>query len=66
MTKLEVCCYSVDCALTAEQAGADRVELCASRRRGITQAMAPQLARESDDSGASMFALGVVTFAIAK
>lgn len=34
MTKLEVCCYSVDCALTAEQAGADRVELCASQADG--------------------------------
>lgn len=34
MPKLEVCCYSVDCALTAEQAGADRIELCASPRDG--------------------------------
>lgn len=34
MSKLEVCCYSVDCALTAEQAGADRIELCAGQREG--------------------------------
>jgi len=34
MTKLEVCCYSVECALTAERAGADRVELCASQADG--------------------------------
>lgn len=34
MTKLEVCCYSVDCALTAELAGADRIELCASQADG--------------------------------
>lgn len=34
MMKLEVCCYSVDCAITAEQAGADRVELCASQSEG--------------------------------
>lgn len=34
MSKLEVCCYSVDCALTAEQAGADRIELCAGQRAG--------------------------------
>lgn len=34
MQKLEVCCYSIDCALTAEQAGADRVELCAGQREG--------------------------------
>lgn len=34
MTKLEVCCYSVDCAITAELAGADRVELCASQADG--------------------------------
>lgn len=32
--KLEVCCYSVDCALTAESAGADRIELCASPSEG--------------------------------
>ncbi|WP_114195137.1 copper homeostasis protein CutC [Edaphovirga cremea] len=34
MTKLEVCCYSVECALIAEQAGADRIELCASQAEG--------------------------------
>lgn len=34
MIKLEVCCYSVDCALTAERAGADRIELCASPSEG--------------------------------
>ncbi|WON78468.1 copper homeostasis protein CutC [Serratia sp. UGAL515B_01] len=34
MIKLEVCCYSVDCAITAEQAGADRVELCAGQAEG--------------------------------
>ncbi|QOL14517.1 copper homeostasis protein CutC [Dickeya dianthicola] len=34
MPMLEVCCYSLDCALTAQQAGADRVELCAAQREG--------------------------------
>lgn len=34
MSKLEVCCYSVDCALTAELAGADRIELCAGPAEG--------------------------------
>jgi len=34
MTKLEVCCYSVECALAAESAGADRIELCASFAEG--------------------------------
>ncbi|MBU3894770.1 copper homeostasis protein CutC [Serratia sp. JUb9] len=34
MIKLEVCCYSVDCALTAERAGADRIELCSSQSEG--------------------------------
>ncbi|HGM5489655.1 TPA: copper homeostasis protein CutC [Serratia fonticola] len=32
--KLEICCYSVDCAMTAELAGADRIELCASQSEG--------------------------------
>lgn len=32
--KLEICCYSVDCAMTAERAGADRIELCASQSEG--------------------------------
>ncbi|WP_226101660.1 copper homeostasis protein CutC [Dickeya oryzae] len=34
MPMLEVCCYSLDCALTAQQAGADRIELCAAQREG--------------------------------
>ena len=34
MTKLEVCCYSLACALEAERAGADRIELCASQPEG--------------------------------
>lgn len=48
MIKLEVCCYGVDCAITAEQAGADRIELCASQSEGgLTPSFgALQLARE--------------------
>ncbi|WP_413738647.1 copper homeostasis protein CutC [Sodalis sp. RH21] len=34
MPKLEVCCYSLECALTAEQAGADRIELCSAPKEG--------------------------------
>ena len=31
MTKLEICCYGIDCAMTAQASGADRVE-CAVLR----------------------------------
>lgn len=34
MAKLEVCCYGIDCALVAERAGADRIELCAAPSEG--------------------------------
>lgn len=34
MAKLEICCYGIDCALIAQNAGADRVELCAAPREG--------------------------------
>ncbi|QBH96535.1 copper homeostasis protein CutC [Limnobaculum zhutongyuii] len=34
MSKLEVCCYSADCAIKAERAGADRIELCAGKQEG--------------------------------
>lgn len=34
MIKLEVCCYGIDCALNAQQAGADRIELCAAPKEG--------------------------------
>jgi len=34
MLKLEVCCYGIDCALAAQTAGADRVELCAAPSEG--------------------------------
>lgn len=34
MPILEICCYGVDCALTAQQAGADRIELCTAPREG--------------------------------
>ncbi|AOM39876.1 copper homeostasis protein CutC [Xenorhabdus hominickii] len=34
MIKLEICCYSIGCAVVAQQAGADRIELCASPSEG--------------------------------
>ncbi|MTD25631.1 copper homeostasis protein CutC [Erwinia sorbitola] len=34
MRKLEICCYGVECAVTAERSGADRVELCAAPTEG--------------------------------
>lgn len=34
MQKLEICCYNADCALIAERAGADRIELCSGKAEG--------------------------------
>ncbi len=34
MALLEICCYGLDSALTAAQAGADRIELCAAPAEG--------------------------------
>jgi copper homeostasis protein len=34
MAVLEVCCYSMACALEAERCGADRIELCAAPQEG--------------------------------
>src|ERR1700730_781070 len=34
--KLEICCYNLDSALTAAEAGADRIELCADPAAGGT------------------------------
>nr|WP_276529587.1 copper homeostasis protein CutC [Lelliottia aquatilis] len=31
---MEICCYSMECAVTAQQNGADRVELCAAPKEG--------------------------------
>ncbi len=33
---IEVCCYNLESALTAQDAGADRIELCADRHQGGT------------------------------
>lgn len=34
MALLEICCYGLDCALTAQHAGADRIELCSAPAEG--------------------------------
>ena len=34
MALLEICCYSMECALTAQKNGADRIELCAAPKEG--------------------------------
>lgn len=34
MALLEICCYSLECALRAERAGADRIELCSAPAEG--------------------------------
>ncbi len=34
MHRLEICCYGLDCAVTAQRAGADRVELCSAPAEG--------------------------------
>ncbi|WP_105648407.1 copper homeostasis protein CutC [Cronobacter dublinensis] len=34
MPSLEICCYSLACAVTAQEAGADRIELCSAVNEG--------------------------------
>lgn len=34
MALLEICCYSLECALSAQRNGADRIELCAAPKEG--------------------------------
>ncbi|MFO6484549.1 copper homeostasis protein CutC [Escherichia coli] len=34
MALLEICCYSMECALTAQQNGADKYEYCAAPKEG--------------------------------
>lgn len=34
MVLLEICCYSMECAVTAQQNGADRIELCSATKEG--------------------------------
>ena len=34
MALLEICCYSLDCAMVAQQSGADRIELCSAPAEG--------------------------------
>ncbi|WP_411901002.1 copper homeostasis protein CutC, partial [Salmonella enterica] len=34
MALREICCYSMECARTAQRNGADRIELCAAPKEG--------------------------------